>query len=140
MKNIVVLGSTGSIGTQTLDVIGRFPDRFQVAALAVRSSTQKLKEQVRRFRPLAAVVFEEESYRELARDWNEQGTKLLCGMEGLLEIVSLKEADTVVTAMVGMIGLRPTVRILRLPIRRPLSAQANILCVWQRSGACGYCR
>lgn len=128
MKNIVVLGSTGSIGTQTLDVIGRFPDRFQVAALAVRSSTQKLKEQVRRFRPLAAVVFEEESYRELARDWNEQGTKLLCGMEGLLEIVSLKEADTVVTAMVGMIGLRPTVQAILAGKDIALANKETLVC------------
>ena len=68
MKNIVVLGSTGSIGTQTLDVVARFPEKFTVAALAVNTSIQKLKDQVRRFHPLAAVVYDETAYKELAQD------------------------------------------------------------------------
>ncbi len=69
MKRIVVLGSTGSIGTQTLDVIRRCPENFTVAALAVRASVDKLEKQVEEFHPEAAVVYDEVSYRELAARW-----------------------------------------------------------------------
>lgn len=128
MKNIVVLGSTGSIGTQTLDVAERFPDKFRVAALAVNTSIQKLKDQVRRFHPLAAVVYDEAAYRELARDWKEEQTRLLYGMEGLLEIVTMREADTVVTAMVGMIGLRPTVQAILAGKNIALANKETLVC------------
>lgn len=128
MKNIVVLGSTGSIGTQTLDVVARFPEKFTVAALAVNTSIQKLKDQVRRFHPLAAVVYDETAYKELAQDWNEEGTRLLYGMDGLLEIVTMRQADTIVTAMVGMIGLRPTVQAILAGKDIALANKETLVC------------
>ena len=128
MKNIVVLGSTGSIGTQTLDVAARASEEFRVVGLAVRTSVQKLVEQVRQFHPKAAVVYDEAAYARLAADWHEPDTKLLCGMEGLLEIVSMPEADTVVTAMVGMIGLRPTVQAIQAGKDIALANKETLVC------------
>ena len=128
MKRIVVLGSTGSIGTQTLDVIRRCPEKFTVAALAVRTSVDKLEKQVEEFHPEAAVVYDEVSYRELAARWKHPQTRLLCGMDGLLEAVSLKDADTVVTAMVGMIGLRPTVAAIQAGKEIALANKETLVC------------
>lgn len=128
MKNIVVLGSTGSIGTQTLDVAARAPEEFRVVGLAVRTSVQKLVEQVRQFHPKAAVVYDEAAYARLAADWHEPDTQLLCGMEGLLEIVSMPEADMVVTAMVGMIGLRPTVQAIQAGKDIALANKETLVC------------
>lgn len=128
MKNIVVLGSTGSIGTQTLDVAARAPEKFRVVALAVRSSVEKLTEQVRKFRPRVAVVYDETAYRSLLPRWQEKETRLVCGMEGLLEAVSLEEADIVVTAMVGMIGLRPTIRAIEAGKDIALANKETLVC------------
>lgn len=128
MKRIVILGSSGSIGTQTLSVIEENPEEFQVAALAVNTSIGTLKEQVKKFHPLAAVVYDEVKYKELAAEWNMPGTRLLCGMEGLIEIVSMPEADTVVTAMVGMIGLRPTVQAIRAGKEIALANKETLVC------------
>ena len=131
MKNIVVLGSTGSIGTQTLDVAARAPEKFRIVALAVRSSVEKLTEQVRKFRPRVAVVYDETAYRSLLPRWQEKETRLVCGMEGLLEAVSLEEADIVVTAMVGMIGLRPTIRAIEAGKDIALANKETLVCAGQ---------
>ena len=109
MKNIVLLGSTGSIGTQTLDVVRAYGDRLKVVALAAGSSVEKMELQVREFNPLFAVMWEETAAKELRVRVADTETKVLCGMEGLLAICTMPEAQTVVTAMVGMIGIRPTI-------------------------------
>lgn len=109
MKKIVVLGSTGSIGTQTLQIAREQKDKLQIVALAAGKSVEKMEEQIREFTPAYAVMWTEEASKDLAVRVKDLPVKILCGMEGLLTIVALPEADIVVTAMVGMIGLRPTI-------------------------------
>ncbi|MBR3404666.1 MAG: 1-deoxy-D-xylulose-5-phosphate reductoisomerase, partial [Firmicutes bacterium] len=112
MKKVVVLGSTGSIGTQTLDVIRHFPDRFTVTGLAFGGARcEEFAKQIAEFKPKAAAVFDESALgrlKEILGSEAEQ-VRLLAGMEGLIELASMEEADIVVTSMVGMIGIRPTV-------------------------------
>lgn len=109
MKKIIVLGSTGSIGTQTLQIAREQKDEIEIVALAAGKNVAKMEEQIREFHPIYAVMWSEEAARELALKVGDLPVTVLCGMEGLLEIVNLEAADTVVTAMVGMIGLRPTI-------------------------------
>lgn len=107
MKKISVLGSTGSIGTQTLDVVAMHPDSFDVDGLAAGSNTALLLEQVRRFQPRRVSV----STKELAEQIRSElpsGIELFYGSEGLIEIAAGGDADTVVTAVVGSVGLQST--------------------------------
>lgn len=110
MKNLVLLGSTGSIGTGALDVIGRHRDRFRVAALAAGRNIGLLKEQILAFRPAVAAVIDEEHALRLREALGREGsgTAILWGPEGYGETASLKEADLVLSAMVGAAGLVPT--------------------------------
>lgn len=108
MKKIAILGSTGSIGTQTLDVVRNNND-LCVTALSAGSNIRKLEEQIREFKPKYAVVFEEEKAKELRSNVTDLEVQVLSGMDGLLTIATMKEADILVTAIVGMIGIRPTI-------------------------------
>lgn len=108
MRKISILGSTGSIGTQTLEVIGQFPDRFVVVALGAGSNTALLKEQVEKFNPKFAVVKNEQYADELRRSLNGCKTEIIYGDEGYNQIATLTEADMVVSSMVGSAGLKPT--------------------------------
>ncbi|MBQ7066301.1 MAG: 1-deoxy-D-xylulose-5-phosphate reductoisomerase [Lachnospiraceae bacterium] len=109
MKKITVLGSTGSIGTQTLQIAREQRDKLQIVALAAGKSVEKMEEQIREFAPSYAVMWTEEAAKDLSVRVKDLPVKVLHGMEGLLTVVALPEIDTVVTAMVGMIGLRPTI-------------------------------
>ncbi len=131
MKRVVILGSTGSIGTQTLDVVRRMPGRFQVTGLAANRSAEALLRQVREFKPKMAVLFDRQAYLEASKNWPFPETVLGCGMEGLTELASLEEADIVVTAMVGMIGLRPTVAALRAKKTIALANKETLVCAGQ---------
>lgn len=108
MKRIAILGSTGSIGTQTLEVVQSNPE-LQVVALAAGSSVDKLEEQIRQFKPRIAGMWSEEAAAELKSRVADLPVKIVSGMEGLLEIAILPEAQVLVTAIVGMIGIRPTI-------------------------------
>lgn len=108
MKKIAILGSTGSIGTQTLDVVRNNRD-LQVTALSAGSNIELLEQQIREFQPIYAVVYEEEKAKQLKVKVADLSVKVLSGMEGLLEIAQMKESDILVTAIVGMIGIRPTI-------------------------------
>lgn len=108
MKKIAILGSTGSIGTQTLEVVQNHPE-LQVVALAAGSSVAKMEEQIRQFRPLIAGMWSEEAAADLKRRVADVPVKIVSGMEGLLEIAIMPEAEVLVTAIVGMIGIRPTI-------------------------------
>lgn len=108
MKKIGILGSTGSIGTQTLEIARNNKD-IQVVALAAGSSVQKLEEQIREFSPRIAVMWSSKAAEELRVKVADTDTKILCGMEGLLEIAVMEEMEVLVTAIVGMIGIRPTI-------------------------------
>ena len=109
MKNIVLLGSTGSIGTQTLDVVRHYKDDIQVTALAAASNIEKLEEQIREFKPKLAVVFREDKAKELRQKIRDLSVEVLAGMDGLLTAAVEPSVDIVLTAVVGMIGIRPTI-------------------------------
>ena len=113
MKRIAVLGSTGSIGTQTLDVARMHPDMIHIAALSCGSNIELLEKQVREFKPLLAAVYDEKAANDLKVRLADTSTKVLSGMEGLVEMCSFGEADTVVTAIVGMIGILPTIAAIK---------------------------
>ena len=108
MKKIAVLGSTGSIGTQTLEVVRAQKD-IEVNALAAGSNITRLEEQIREFHPEIVCVWEEEKAKELALAVKDMPVKVVYGMEGLIEAAVDTEAEIVVTAIVGMIGIRPTI-------------------------------
>lgn len=108
MKNIAILGSTGSIGTQTLEVVRGNTD-LRVVALAAGSSVEKMEEQIREFHPLAAGMWSEEAATDLRARVADLPVKIVAGMEGLLEIAVLPQVQVLVTAIVGMIGIRPTI-------------------------------
>ena len=108
MKKITVLGSTGSIGTQTLEIVRDNPD-LQIAALAAGQNVDLMEKQVREFSPRIAGMWSEAAAKDLRERIADLPVKVVCGMDGLLEIASMLESDVVVTAVVGMIGIRPTI-------------------------------
>ncbi|MBS6645388.1 MAG: 1-deoxy-D-xylulose-5-phosphate reductoisomerase [Clostridiaceae bacterium] len=108
MKKISILGSTGSIGTQTLEVVRNQKD-IQVTALAAGSNIAVLEQQIREFRPAVACVWDEKKAAELACLIRDLDTKVVSGMNGLIEAAVEPSAEIVVTAVVGMIGIRPTI-------------------------------
>ena len=108
MKKIAILGSTGSIGTQTLEIVRNQPD-LQVVSLAAGTNTALMEQQIREFRPRMAAMWSEEAAADLAARVADIDVKIVSGMDGLLEISTLEEAETLVTAIVGMIGIRPTI-------------------------------
>ncbi|MGI6071257.1 MAG: 1-deoxy-D-xylulose-5-phosphate reductoisomerase [Blautia sp.] len=112
MRKIAVLGSTGSIGTQTLDVVRANQD-LQVLGISAGSNIDRLEAQVREFSPKLAVVWEEEKAKELAARIADTDTEVDYGMDGLLRLAVLEEAEVLVTAIVGMIGIRPTMEAIR---------------------------
>ena len=113
MKKIGILGSTGSIGTQTLDIVRKYPGRLQVTALAAGSNVKLLEEQIREFKPRFAVMWSEESAADLRSRTADLDIAIVCGMDGLLELAGLPEMDILVTAIVGMIGIQPTIEAIK---------------------------
>ena len=108
MKKIAILGSTGSIGTQTLEIVREHKD-IQVTALAAGSNVILLEQQIREFRPLLAVLWEEQAAKDLQVRVRDLDVKILFGMEGLLAIAVMPGVEILVTAIVGMLGIRPTI-------------------------------
>ena len=111
-KNIAVLGSTGSIGTQTLEIVRNNPE-LKVSALAANSSVELLEIQIREFRPRVAAMWTESAAADLRVRIADLDVKVVSGMEGLLEIAQLPECQVLVTAIVGMIGIKPTIAAIR---------------------------
>ncbi len=115
MKKIVILGSTGSIGTSSLDVVAKFPDLYTVVGLAAGRNIALLKEQILQFKPRAAAVSDDELCRDLRKALSGTGasSEILCGVEGISKIAGMAEADTVISAIVGSAGLLPTLAAVR---------------------------
>lgn len=113
MKHLAILGSTGSIGTNTLDVVRKNPDLFQVEALSTYSKIDDLLKQIEEFKPKKAVVCQIDKYKELRNKMNSSQTELLYGEEGLLEIVSDNPTNCIVNALVGFSGLKPTIEAIK---------------------------
>jgi len=110
IRHLTILGSTGSIGASTLDVVARHPDRFQVVALTANSNVKKMLEQCRQFQPRYAVMLDEASAEGLQTEIDTAGlaTEVLSGIESLERVAALPEVDTVMAAIVGAAGIRPT--------------------------------
>ncbi len=111
--NIAILGSTGSIGTQTLDVISRFPERFKATMLAAGSNVEQLIEQAIRFRPSLAIIADESKYDRLREALSPFGIETAAGSAAMADAMERPDFDTVVTATVGYSGLLPTIRAIR---------------------------
>ena len=125
-KTISILGSTGSIGRQTLDVAEQMG--LRVAALTANSSVERMEAQARQFRPRLAVMTDESAAKDLAVRLADTETKVLGGFDALTEAATAPEADTVVTAVVGMVGLRPTLAAIEAKKRIALANKETLVC------------
>lgn len=112
MKKIAILGPTGSIGTQTLDIVREQGD-IQVVAMAAGSNISLLEAQMREFKPSLVSVWDEKKASELRTNTKDLGIKIVSGMEGLLEVSVIPESEILVTAIVGMLGIRPTIAAIK---------------------------
>ncbi|SFC92938.1 1-deoxy-D-xylulose 5-phosphate reductoisomerase [Butyrivibrio sp. YAB3001] len=128
MRKIILLGSTGSIGTQTLDVVRNNPDELEVIGLAANTRVEEVEKQVREFKPKYVCMFSEDAAKDLKTRLKDLDINVFCGMEGLLEIVSVPEADTVLTAVVGMIGIQPTIRAIESGKDIALANKETLVC------------
>jgi len=113
MKSIVILGSTGSIGTNTLDIVERFPDEFRVVGLTAGSNDEMLEHQIRRFKPRTVALSNELAAARLRARCNGLPVQVLSGQAGLVDVASLPDAELVVSAIVGGAGLLPTLSAIR---------------------------
>lgn len=113
MKSIVILGSTGSIGTNTLDIVERFPDEFRIVGLTAGNNDEMLAEQIRRFRPQTVAMSTEAAAVRLRERCSGLPTEIVSGQEGLARVASLPDAELVVSAIVGGAGLVPTLAAIR---------------------------
>lgn len=127
MKKISILGSTGSIGTQTLDVIAHYPDLFEVTALAAGNNVELLAEQVKHFKPKLVSVAAKES-ADLLKELVPAGTQVVWGEEGLTEAAAGTEAELVVTAVVGSQGLKPTLAAIQEGKTIGLANKETLVC------------
>ena len=128
-NRISILGSTGSIGRQTLDVAEQMG--LQVAAITAQSSVERMEEQVRQFQPRLAVLTDEAAAKDLAVRIADTETKVLGGFAALEDAATAEEADTVVTAVVGMVGLKPTLAAIREKKRIALANKETLVCAGQ---------
>lgn len=129
MKNIVILGSTGSIGTQTIDILDCIDAR--VCALAVGSSIDAAEQQARQYKPELVAVYEEARAAELRVRLADTPIRVVSGMDGLVEAATLPQADVVVTAVVGMIGLLPTLAAIDAGKDIALANKETLVCAGQ---------
>ncbi len=127
MKKIAILGSTGSIGTQTLEIVRNNRD-LKVVALAAGSSVEKMEAQIREFHPLKACMWSEEAAEELRVRTADLDVEILAGMDGLLEIAVLPASQVLVTAIVGMIGIRPTIAAIEAGKDIALANKETLVC------------
>ncbi len=128
-QNITILGSTGTIGVNTLDVIARHPGRFRAYALTANSRIEPLLEQCRQFRPVYAVVLDADAAAILSRQLRQQGleTEVLCGAEALERVAAASEVDAVMAAIVGAAGLRPALAAARAGKRVMLANKETLV-------------
>ena len=127
MKTVSILGSTGSIGTQTLDVVKNNHD-LCVAALAAGSNIKLLEAQIREFRPRLAAVWNEKKACELRENIKDLDVRVVSGMDGLIEAATIETADIVLTAVVGMIGIQPTIAAIKAGKDIALANKETLVC------------
>src|SRR3989338_7327277 len=107
MKTLSILGSTGSIGTQTLDIVRKFPNQFKVVALACNSNTELLKQQIQEFNPEIVAVYDESK-----ADHTKADIPVYKGMDGLIRTATIGKADLIINSLVGSIGVIPTIKAI----------------------------
>ena len=127
VKCVSILGSTGSIGRQSLDIISRLPD-IRVAALTAGSSVERMARQCRQFLPQLAVMATQEAAESLAKEIEDLPVRVNWGEAGLIEAASLEDVDCVITAVVGMVGLKPTLAAIRAGKRIGLANKETLVC------------
>lgn len=127
-RKIVLLGSTGSIGTQTLDVVRANPTELKIVALAAGRNVDLMEKQAREFKPSKIAMFDPAAADELKNRISDLEIPVLSGMEGLLELVRDENADTVLTAVVGMIGIRPTIEAINAGKDIALANKETLVC------------
>ncbi len=128
MKKIAILGSTGSIGTQTLDIVRNYSEELQVVALAAGSNVELLEKQIREFQPKVVAMWSEKAALDLKQRISDLEVDVLSGMEGLLAISVLPEVEVLVTAIVGMIGIRPTIEAIKAGKDIALANKETLVC------------
>jgi len=126
VKSVSILGSTGSIGRQTLDIIDNL--KIPIAALTAGTSVEKMARQCRTYRPVLAVMATEEAARQLQSAIADLPIRISWGEEGLIEAATIAEADCVITAVVGMVGLKPTLAAIRTGKRIGLANKETLVC------------
>ncbi len=127
VKYVSILGSTGSIGRQSLDIISRLPE-IRVAALTAGTSVERMAQQCRQFRPELAVMATEEAAKALTEAISDLPTRVSWGEAGLIEAATIPDADCVITAVVGMVGLKPTLAAIRARKRIGLANKETLVC------------
>ena len=127
VKCVSILGSTGSIGRQSLDVVSRLPE-IRVAALTAGTSVEMMAQQCREFRPQLAVMATEEAASRLSEEIKDLPVRVMWGEEGLIAAATIPEADCVITAVVGMVGLKPTLAAIRAKKRIGLANKETLVC------------
>ncbi len=127
-KKIVILGSTGSIGTQALEVVESYPEQFSVCGLAAGSNAKLLEQQIRKFHPAVAVLYDEAAAADLRDRVKDLEVTVLSGMDGLCELAQMEAADMVLTAVVGMIGIRPTIAAIKAGKDIALANKETLVC------------
>lgn len=127
VKCVSLLGSTGSIGRQSLDIISRMPD-IRVCALTAGTSVERMAQQCREFLPELAVMATQEAAEQLSEVVRELPIRISWGEEGLIEAATMKDADCVITAVVGMVGLKPTLAAIRARKRIGLANKETLVC------------
>ena len=125
-KNLVILGSTGSIGRQTLDVVDGLP--VKIAALTAGTNVERMEAQCRKYLPKLAVMMDETAAERLQEAIRDLPIRVMSGMDGLMAAAAMPEADTVITAVVGMVGLRPTLEAIRGGKRIGLANKETLVC------------
>lgn len=128
MKTIAILGSTGSIGTQTTQIVRAHSDELKIGALAAGSNIDILEKQIREFMPELVAVFDEDRARELKLRVSDLKVRITAGMDGLIEAATLDCVDCVVTSMVGMIGIRPTIAAINAGKDIALANKETLVC------------
>jgi 1-deoxy-D-xylulose-5-phosphate reductoisomerase len=128
MRKIAILGSTGSIGTQTLEVVREHHTELEVLALAAGTNVELMEKQIREFHPRKAAMWTESAAADLKTRIADTDTEVLCGMEGLLDIAAMDGTDTLVTAIVGMIGIRPTIAAINAGKDIALANKETLVC------------
>ena len=145
MRRIAILGSTGSIGTQTLEVVEQNKD-IEVTALAAGSNIRLLEQQIRKFHPRLAAVWSEEKAKELRTAVADLDVRIEAGMDGLIAVATEEKAQTVVTAVVGMIGILPTIaaiqagRDIAMANKETLVTAGHLIIPMVKEKASGCCR